>query len=370
MNAEGTALTFKYEHNGLRTQKVVQQDWYPVTTNYTLHGKLIAHMTVDYTDWNEIAQQDVLHFFYDAQSRPAKVRFNGTLYTYIHNLQGDIVGILDNTGALVVEYTYDAWGKLLSTTGTLAETLGKRNPFRYRGYVYDEESGLYYLRSRYYSFEECRFINHDRLIIRKEEWYRNGYVYGANSPINRIDPSGNAPKSFIDLLIEGANKVYSWIKKTIERIRIRKSLSSSKTFSYVIDSYDKTYGLFGSFREISTTTLIVIPADNIKDYVFEKWMSENYINTVPVEEGFSYTLDILLEFLPDAVPGFGIAFGVPSSITNLMQSSDDAKLAQCISKAIENNTGIVIINESYVSSYHSFENNTYYEFFDYLDSID
>lgn len=88
-------------------------------------------------------------------------------------------------------------------------------------------------------------------------------------------------------------------------------------------------------------------------------MSENYVNTAPVEEGLNYALDILLEFLPDTFPGFGIAFGIPDSITNLMQSRDDAKLAQCISKAIENNTGIVIINESYVSSYDSFEKNAY-----------
>lgn len=76
MSAEGTALYFKYDHNGLRTQKVVQQDWYPVTTNYLLHGKLITHMTVNYHDWEENEQQDVLHFFYDAQSRPVKVNFS------------------------------------------------------------------------------------------------------------------------------------------------------------------------------------------------------------------------------------------------------------------------------------------------------
>ena len=123
-----------------------------------------AHMTVDYHDWDEVAQQDKLHFFYDAQSRPVKISYNGVVYTYVHNLQGDIVGILDSTGALVVEYKYDAWGKLLSTTGTLTDTLGKRNPFRYRGYVYDEEIELYYLRSRYYASEEGRFINSDIII--------------------------------------------------------------------------------------------------------------------------------------------------------------------------------------------------------------
>lgn len=72
---------------------------------------------------------------------------------YIHNLQGDIVGIIDSNGNEVVQYTYDAWGKVLSTAGTMASTLGTVQPFRYRGYVYDVETGLYYLRSRYYNPE-------------------------------------------------------------------------------------------------------------------------------------------------------------------------------------------------------------------------
>ncbi len=60
------------------------------------------------------------------------------------------MGLLDSANNLVVEYKYDAWGKPLSTTDTLAGTLGKENPFRYRGYLYDDETGYYYLRSRYY----------------------------------------------------------------------------------------------------------------------------------------------------------------------------------------------------------------------------
>lgn len=75
-----------------------------------------------------------------------------------HNLQGDIVGILDSTGALVVEYKYDTWGKLLGTTGSLADTLGRRNPFRYRGYIYDEESALYWVKNRYYYPEQYMFM--------------------------------------------------------------------------------------------------------------------------------------------------------------------------------------------------------------------
>ena len=120
--------------------------------------------------WDEVAQQDKLHFFYDAQSRPAKVSYNGVIYTYILNLQGDGVGLLDNSGNLVVEYKYDAWGKLLSTTGTLSDTLGKRNPFRYRDYTYDEESGLYCLQKRFYSPALARFISADEPSILEEDY--------------------------------------------------------------------------------------------------------------------------------------------------------------------------------------------------------
>ena len=191
MVREDRTLDFKYNHNGMRIQKVLQHDWYPETTNYTYHGKLLTHMTVDYHDWDEVAQQDKLHFFYDAQSRPVKISYNGVIYTYVHNLQGDIVGILDSTGALVVEYKYDAWGKLLSTTGSLADTLGMRNPFRYRGYVYDEESELYYLRSRYYNPLIGRFVNADVYIaVQTDISSHNLYSYCKNQCINCADTNG------------------------------------------------------------------------------------------------------------------------------------------------------------------------------------
>lgn len=200
MSAEGTTLTFQYDHNGLRTQKVVEQSWYPEITNYYLHGKLLTHMTVDYYDWDEVEHIDKLHFFYDAQSRPAKVSYNGVLYTYIHNLQGDVVGLLDNSGTLVVEYQYDAWGKTISTTGSLAETLGKRNPFRYRGYVYDEETGLYYLRSRYYNPAVGRFVNADEFIAaRKDNLDHNLFAYCTNAPVKASDEDGHWSKALKSL---------------------------------------------------------------------------------------------------------------------------------------------------------------------------
>ncbi|MDO5435833.1 MAG: RHS repeat-associated core domain-containing protein, partial [Clostridia bacterium] len=84
----------------------------------------------------------------------------------------------------VVEYTYDAWGKPTGKTGTMAGTLGTVQPFRYRGYVWDEETGLYYLRSRYYSPTHNRFLNADRLFT------QHTYAYCNNNPISYIDSKG------------------------------------------------------------------------------------------------------------------------------------------------------------------------------------
>ena len=115
------------------------------------------------------------------------------VYAYIHNLQGDVVGILDSGGALVVEYKYDVWGKPLSTTGTLANTLGKRNPFRYRGYVFDKEIEMYWMRSRYYHPELHRFISADTYCGYAGHLLSHAiYVYCNNSPIGRIDEAGNS----------------------------------------------------------------------------------------------------------------------------------------------------------------------------------
>ena len=104
-----------------------------------------------------------------------------------------MVGIADSTGALVVRYSYDAWGKLLSITGSMADTLGVQNPLRYRGYVYDQETGLYYLQSRYYDPEIGRFINADALIATGQGMLGNNmFAYCNNNPVNLKDPTGEA----------------------------------------------------------------------------------------------------------------------------------------------------------------------------------
>ena len=117
--------------------------------------------------------------------------YSSTKYFYLKNAQGDILGLVDASGNQVVAYTYDAWGKLLSTTGSLASSLGKANPFRYRGYVYDEKTGLYYLQSRYYNPAMGRFINADGEVGKKGDIVgHNLFAYCINNPMNRTDASG------------------------------------------------------------------------------------------------------------------------------------------------------------------------------------
>ena len=171
MQKAGVTAEFVYNADGLRVQKTVNG----VVTKYTLHGKNIVHMK---------RGDDELHFFYDAQNRPAVVVYNNVPYAYVKNLQGDVIAILDAAGNVVVSYVYDAWGAPIGKSGSMAETLGTVQPFRYRGYVFDEETGLYYLRSRYYNAERCRFVNADALL-------KGGlYCYCFNEPVYRKDSCG------------------------------------------------------------------------------------------------------------------------------------------------------------------------------------
>ena len=156
---------------------------FPYVNIYVYVGFTLTDMT-----WGN----NSLHFVYDALGASAVI-YNGTTYYYLRNAQGDIVGIVDSTGTQVVAYSYDVWGKLLTTTGTMATTLGVYNPLRYRGYFYDTETGLYYLTSRYYNPTWCRFINLDNQLSTGSDFSgANLFAYCGNNPVNRVDPTGEA----------------------------------------------------------------------------------------------------------------------------------------------------------------------------------
>ena len=185
----GKYVNFAYNEDGIRTQK--NSDG--ILTNYYYNGSLLIGLTV-----GSGSSTRILRFSYDSSGSVVAVDYstdNGTTfntYYYLRNAQNDIVKLIDSSGSTVVEYCYDSWGKLLSTSGSLASTLGKNNPFRYRGYVYDEETGFYYLRSRYYDPEVRRFISADVLLSTGQGVLgHNAYAYCLNSPIIRVDLDGD-----------------------------------------------------------------------------------------------------------------------------------------------------------------------------------
>ena len=106
----------------------------------------------------------------------------------VKNQQGDVERVISADGTILAAYTYDAWGNVLTSEGTLAAS----NPIRYRGYYYDTETSLYYLQSRYYDPAVGRFVNADRYAATGQGIHSsNMFAYCENNPVNRLDKTGN-----------------------------------------------------------------------------------------------------------------------------------------------------------------------------------
>ena len=181
--SNGTAVSFEYNADGIRTQKTVGT----TVHDYILDGSTILKETI-----TSSSGTTTLYYYYD-ESGISGVSYNGVKYSYIRNLQGDVIGIINDYGVTVVEYNYDAWGNILSVTGSMASTLGAVNPFRYRGYYYDNETGFYYLNSRYYDPQVGRFLNADEPILLGANGGIMGYnlfAYCNNNPMMYSDFSG------------------------------------------------------------------------------------------------------------------------------------------------------------------------------------
>ena len=194
MSKTGTNITYGYDSDGKRITKTVNGTTY----NYHYLGDQLVELT-----WSG----NKLHFTYDSTG-PLSVNYNGTEYFYVKNAQGDVTGLVNASGTRVVSYTYDAWGNPLTTTGTMASTLGSANPLRYRGYVYDTETGLYYLQSRYYNPGWGRFIGTDDVTVlaaslEKANWDKNLFAYCDNNPVSRRDAGGEFWHLVIGAVIGG-----------------------------------------------------------------------------------------------------------------------------------------------------------------------
>ena len=178
MTKGSDTLSFVYNESGLRTSKTVNG----VTHSYVWQGsKLAADITDAYA----------LYFHYDSSGDVIGFTrtSNGTdtEYFYVKNFQGDILKVITATGTEAAAYTYDAWGKLLTSSGDMAGV----NPMRYRGYYFDVEINMYYLKSRYYDPEVSRFINADGYVSTGQGILgTNIFAYCGSSPNIFTDHGG------------------------------------------------------------------------------------------------------------------------------------------------------------------------------------
>ncbi|WP_105617929.1 DNRLRE domain-containing protein [Vallitalea okinawensis] len=178
-----TNVKYEYNSNGLRTKKEIVNEG--KIELYFYNDTKLAYIT----DGNN---QLKYFFLRDVTGRPINmIDYTDTTpqtYWYLYDAHGNVVGLADKNGDRVVTYEYDAWGNILNSSSTVNTgdgiALMQANPFRYSGYQYDDESGLYYLKSRYYSPFMGRFITRDAILA------LNLYAYAVNNPVNYVDPNG------------------------------------------------------------------------------------------------------------------------------------------------------------------------------------
>ena len=181
------AFSYKYDPNNLRYSKTVNG---VETLYYWDDGVLLGERTGD----------NFIQYIYDANGI-AGMRCNDTYYYFEKNLFGDVLRVYSVYGSVVAEFKYDSYGNTISSSGSMADKV----KFRYRGYYYDDETGFYYLQSRYYDPSLCRFISADQYelvgMLSQTLGQINLYAYCNNNPIMYTDESGEGIFAVLMILV-------------------------------------------------------------------------------------------------------------------------------------------------------------------------
>jgi RHS repeat-associated protein len=198
-------VEYKYDENGQRIFKGTTLD----NTKYILEGDNVVSLTRNCT-YQGASRNIVFDFVRNESGNLVGFHMENKQYFYNRDKQENILNIMDTTGQCMVKYTYDSWGKptvhiptnLSSTKLNEAEMIAEFNPYMFKGYIYDKETGMYYLKTRYYSPELSRFVNADGQVGEPGKLDgQNLFAYCQNNPINYGDENGEWPKWATKVLI-------------------------------------------------------------------------------------------------------------------------------------------------------------------------
>ena len=298
INTSDKAIQMSYDSNGMRTQKTVDG----VKTNY-------------YYDSNKnlialVKGNDTLLFYYDSDGSATSFSYNGTMYFYVKNLQGDVIRIIDLAGTDVASYVYDAWGNIKDTKGE--PTIREINAIRYRGYVYDTETSLYYLQSRYYDPFTGRFLNADDTAfigVSGTVLSGNLFAYCENNPVNHIDNYGYVKINIkwlsyaVDAILwlipalYAVSKIWKSVSKTASKLVSfgKKLISVGKTLFKRLDNRlycafakESTYRIVKTIGKLAGIISIISSPGSIVQYLIDildgKW--DGYLNTSHIKPKF------------------------------------------------------------------------------------
>lgn len=204
----GQTYTYVYNSDGQRVKKINPDSSY--IEYYVMDGTTVGESHFTATGNKTLG----IRYTLDESNSVIGFTTGGQNYYFAKNLQGDVLAVYNaTTNELAAEYTYDSWGNILTATGSLAEI----NPFRYRGYYYDEETNFYYLQSRYYNPEIGRFINADAYISTGQGLIGyNMFAYCNNNPINYYDSTGRCLEwivDFIKQIVTTISRIYAALKE-------------------------------------------------------------------------------------------------------------------------------------------------------------
>ena len=224
LNKSGYTYNFTYNLDGLRTRRIKTQG-----------NTILDDVNYYYDDSKNLIGlkkgETTVLFYYDFEGKVYSMTKGDDTYFFIKNLQGDVTKIIDENGNTCATYAYDAWGALLAENED--SSVEGFNPFRYRSYVYDSETELYYLQSRYYDPKTGRFINADSPEYTDTDsdspLSTNMFAYCENNAVNKIDKNGNRT-----INVAGQSYTYKYNRD--------KAIEYAKKYYYVFDILIWTIG--------------------------------------------------------------------------------------------------------------------------------